>query len=243
LRLFESVTIINGVEPDELLARYEALGDERDFLEARPLFERASAERREDARLLNDYGYLLECHGRNELRQAASLYERAIELDPEFDKPHYQLISACAGLREPERAVAVYEARLASNSSSVREHRFLAQAYVAAHAYSKALEVAEAGLVLAPDDAALFATRGEARAGLGDFEGALADWRLALDLEPEDIGALYSTAFLLERAERLAEAIDAWESIVAWNEERGFELETVWPRQERDRLRAALAGA
>ena len=134
--------------------------------------------------------------------------------------------------------MSVYEARLASNSSSVREHRFLAQAYVAAHAFAKALDVAEAGLVLAPDDASLLATRGEARAGLGDVDGALADWRLVLDLQPDDIGALYSTAFLLEREERLAEAADAWKSIVSWNEERGLELETVWPQQELDRLRA-----
>src|SRR5581483_11316241 len=91
---------------DELLARYEALGEEPDFVAARALFERAAAER-EDPVLLNRYGYLLESHGRNELRQAAALYERAIELDPGFDKPHYQLISARARTRRlPLRATA-----------------------------------------------------------------------------------------------------------------------------------------
>jgi tetratricopeptide (TPR) repeat protein len=159
----------------ELLARYEALGEERDFLAAKPLFERAVAER-EDARVLNGYGYLLECHGRNELRQAAALYERAIALDPEFDKPHYQLISARAGLREPGRAVSMYEERLASNPRGLHEHRFLAQAYIAAHSYAKAIEVAEAGLALAPDDATLIATRGEAKEGVGEVEGA--HWRI-----------------------------------------------------------------
>jgi tetratricopeptide (TPR) repeat protein len=223
---------------DELLARYEALGEERDFLAARPLFERAAAEA-ENAGLLTSYGYLLECHGRNELRQAAALYERAIELDAEFDSPHYQLISARAGLREPERVVSIYEERLAANPRGVREHRFLAQAYVAAGAYNKALGTAEAGLELAPDDAALLATRGEAKAGLGEVEGALADWRRALELQPEDIGALYSSAFLLEREGRCAESAAAWQAIVDWNDARGFTLEAVWPKQELERLRAA----
>ncbi len=50
----------------QLLERYEALGNEHDFLAAKPLFERALAER-PDADLLLQYGYLLECHGRNEL--------------------------------------------------------------------------------------------------------------------------------------------------------------------------------
>src|SRR5262249_39826167 len=46
------------------------------------------------------------------------------------------------------------------------------------HDYAKARKVADAGLTLAPDDAGLIASRGEAKGGLGDVEGALADWRL-----------------------------------------------------------------
>ena len=75
------------MDVNELLARYEARGQEHDVVAAKPLFERAIAEA-EDARLLTGYGYLLESHGRNELRHAVELYERAIELDPEDDKPH-----------------------------------------------------------------------------------------------------------------------------------------------------------
>jgi tetratricopeptide (TPR) repeat protein len=227
------------MDPSELLERYEALGEERDFLAAKPLYERAVAEA-EDPRLLNSYGYLLECHARNDLRRAVALYERAVELDPGYDKAHYQLISARAGLREPEHAVAVYEERLEAAPGEVRTHRFLAHAYLAAHAFGKALAVAEAGLELGPDDAALIAARGEAKAGLGDVEGALGDWRLALELEPEDIGALYSTAFLLEREGRLTESAQAWQAIIDWGEARYLTLEVVWPKQELGRLRAAI---
>jgi len=224
---------------DELLARYEALGEEHDFVAAKALFEQAAAEC-EDPALLNRYGYLLESHGRNELRQAAALYEQAIELDPAFDKPHYQLISARAGLREPERVVALYEQRLAADPTSTREHRFLAQAYLVARDYGKARAIAQAGIARAPDDAALVAARGEAKAGLGEVEEALADWRRALKLDPEDIGALYSTAFLLEREGRLAESAEAWQEIIDWNETRGLTLESVWPKQEVARLRRSL---
>jgi tetratricopeptide (TPR) repeat protein len=92
--------------------------------------------------------------------------------------------------------------------------------------------------VLVADDAALIATRGEARAGLGDVEGALADWRRALELEPEDIGALYSSAFLFEREGRPEESAAAWQAIIDWNGARGLTLETVWPQQELERLHA-----
>jgi tetratricopeptide (TPR) repeat protein len=118
----------------------------------------------------------------------------------------------------------------------VRAYRFLANAHLSAHAYRPALDTVEAGLAIAPDDAALVALRGEANAGLGNTKAALADWRCALELDPEDIGPLYSSAFLLEREGRPEEAAEAWRSIIGWNEARGYTLQTVWPRQELDRL-------
>ena len=186
------------MDVNELLARYEARGQEHDFVAAKPLFERAIAEA-EDARLLTGYGYLLESHGRNEVRHAVELYERAIELDPDDDKPHYHLIGARAGLREPERTVALYEHRLAASAESLREYRFLGHAYLTSHAYSRALE-----------------------------------------LDPEDIGALYSSEFLLEREDRLEESAAAWQAIIDWNEAREQTLETEWPKRGLQRLRAEL---
>jgi tetratricopeptide (TPR) repeat protein len=222
----------------ELLERYEALGEEDDFLAAKPLYEQALAAE-PDAQVLKDYGYLLYAHARRELRRAVELFERAIELDPGFDKPHYQLIVARAALEESELAVKLYERRLAASPSEPREHRFLAASYLRAHAYERALETVEAGLELAPDDAALVELRAAAKEGLGDVEGALADWRRSLELDAESIGGLYMSAFLLEREGRPAEAIEAWHSIIAWNESRGYTLQTLWPKQELERLQGA----
>jgi tetratricopeptide (TPR) repeat protein len=223
------------MDKQELLERYEALGEESDFLAAKPLYAQAAAGE-PDARLLSDYGYLLYAHARRELREAVALYERAIELDPGLDKPHYQLIAARAALEESELAVAFYEQRLAASPAELREHRFLAAAYLRAQAHEQALATASAGLRLAPEDAALVELRAEAKAGLDDVEGALADWRRALELDTESIGGLYMSAFLLEREGRRAEAVDAWRSIIDWNESRGHTLQTAWPKQELDRL-------
>ena len=129
--------------------------------------------------------------------------------------------------------------RLAASPGELREHRFLANAHLRAHAFDRARETVEAGLELAPDDAPLLASRAEAKAGLGDPEGALADWRRALELDPEDIGAVYSSAFLLEQEGRLTEAAEAWRSIIEWNQSCGHMLRTVWPRQELEWLRSA----
>jgi tetratricopeptide (TPR) repeat protein len=218
----------------QLLERYEALGDERDYVKGRELYERALAHGR-DATTILQYGCLLECHGRNELRRAVALYRQACALDPNADKPVWQLIGAYAGLREPEQAVAFCEQNF-TTPRSLRGQRFLASAYLAAGEHEQAQAAIDAGLALAPDDARLIATRGELKAATGDADGALADWQRALELDPDDIGALYSTAFLLERNGRLADAAGAWRSIITWNETRGFTLDTEWPRRELDRI-------
>src|SRR5262249_19069481 len=105
-----------------------------------------------------------------------------------------------------------------------------------------AAQVVHAGLALAPDDWGLTANRGEVRAARGDVEGALGDWRRAHELEPEDLSTIYSSAFLLERGGRLAEAAEAWRYILEFNTSRGWELTAIWPRQELQRLRGLACG-
>ena len=220
----------------ELLERYEATADEAAYEAARSLYVQAIADGA-NARDLNDYGYLLECHARNLLRSAVEQYERAIEMDPNWDKPRYQLIGARAGLRESELPIAVHEKRLAAAPDDIREHRLLASAYLAAHAFEKARKVIDRGLSMAPHDAMLIGSRAEVRAETGDPEGALADWRRELELDPDHIGPLYMSAFFLERLGRREAAMETWQKIIDWSASRGYELDTLWPKQELARLR------
>jgi tetratricopeptide (TPR) repeat protein len=97
----------------QLMNEYEALGlrpgGESAYAEAMTAHQQLLAEHPSDARLHQEYGYLQECHGRNLIRAAVGCYERAIELDPGWDKPHYQLIFARAALAESESAIELYK--------------------------------------------------------------------------------------------------------------------------------------
>jgi tetratricopeptide (TPR) repeat protein len=229
------VGVVRG-SPDksDLLERYEATGDEAAYLEALPLYQEAAATGDDVGDLLG-YGYLLQSRGRGLLKLAVEQYERAITLDPGDDKPRYQLISARAALGDVDREIGVYRDRLEASPGSVREYRLLATAYLAAREYDRALDVIGRGLALAPEDRRLIDCRAEARSRQ-DPEGALADWRRALELDSDDIGPLYMSAFLLERLGRLDESINTWQSIIGWNEARGYKLQTRWPEQEIQRL-------
>jgi hypothetical protein len=54
------------------------------------------------------------------------------------------------------------------------------------------------------------------------------------------LGPVYSSAFLLEREGRLAEAAQAWRQIVDYASEQGWELAAIWPRQELQRVLGLL---
>lgn len=189
----------------ELVERYEALGNEDDFLAARRLFEQ-DMTRQSGALDHRQYGYLLECHGRRALRRAADQYERAMSLDPDQEKVQYQWMHAKAALGEADEAITRYRRRVANSPGGVRELRLLSGACLAARAWDAASNVIDAGLALAPGDSKLTSDRGDVRAARGDAEGALADWRRAHELDPEDFGPVYSSAFLLEDKGRRAEA-------------------------------------
>src|SRR6266581_172241 len=88
------------MDKEELLLRYECDGGEELYAEAKPRFEEALAENPGDARLLNAYGYLLECHGRRMIREAAGWYQQAIDADPGWAKPRFQQIGALSALHD-----------------------------------------------------------------------------------------------------------------------------------------------
>jgi tetratricopeptide (TPR) repeat protein len=220
----------------ELVERYEALGDEDDFLAAQRLFGQELDER-SSALDRRQYGYLLECHGRRVLRRAVEQYEQAMALDPDADQVQYQWMQAKAALGEPEDAVTRYRDRATDAPGDVRELRFLATACLAARDYGAAGDVIGTGLGLAPGDPKLTADRGQVKAAQGDPEGALADWRRAHELNPEDFGPVYACAFLLEDLDRLTEAAQMWHRILEHADAHGWELTAAWPRQQLQRLR------
>src|SRR5258708_39704626 len=129
------------MEKPELIAGYVSRGNELAFLAAKPLYEQALAGN-EDAQLLLEYGYLLECHARNELRLAVEQYRRAVELDPAFDKARYQLIQTLAALHDTDEMISLYR-----SPADVRQHRFRAAALLAAGRAREARAPTDARLV------------------------------------------------------------------------------------------------
>jgi tetratricopeptide (TPR) repeat protein len=224
---------------DTLIALLEEKQDEESFQEAKRFLDAALADG-EDAQLLLDYGYIHECRGRTAIREAIHWYERALELDPSLERTRHQLIGAYTALRQTQEAIELYKRRLAAAPEDLAEYRCLAHAYLAAGEYEDAGRVVEAGLAVAPD-VGLLEHQGSVLAGQGRPEEALAVWQRVFELDTERISVRYSRAFLLERLGRLMEAAAEWEAIIAWLQERDYEIQIQWPARELARLHAKIA--
>jgi len=230
------------MDKEELLLRYECEGGEELYAEARPLFEAALADTPADARLLNAYGYLLECHGRRMIRAAAGYYQRAIDADPDWAKPRFQQIGALSALRDASEVIPRYEARLAESPGDASTYHLLALAYFYDHDHPAAARVVAAGLERFPADPGLIEQQGDLYEATGRPGDALAWWRRAAQAAPDDYGVSmhFSAAFLLERLGRLAEAAGEWRFIIGWCEDHDATIEATWPRQMLQRIEGAL---
>jgi len=240
-----------GETPREKASRlmndYEALGlrpgGEPAYTEAAAVYQQLLAGHPEDATLHQEYGYLQECHGRNLIRAAAGCYERAIELDPGWDKPHYQLIFAYSALHESDRVIELYKRRLAASPDQIREYRFLANAYLRSGALDEAGKVIAAGRKLEPDDDMLLATEAELLDASGRREEALAVWRALKQRDPDDLSPYFMSAFTLEALGRYQEAAAEWRHIISWLEAHNYTVHTTWPKEMLEGIEAKLAAA
>jgi tetratricopeptide (TPR) repeat protein len=156
-----------------------------------------------------------------------------------------QQIITLAALGEIDDAISRSKQRVADAPSDPDGYRVLSLAYLHARDYENTAQVIRAGLELVPDDPALVERQGDLYAATGRPKEALAAWRRAFTLAPEDYGISmrFSSAFLLEGLGRLAEAAEEWRFIIGWNHERGDTIHTDWPTRELQRLEAIQASA
>lgn len=230
-----------------LMNEYEALGPrpggETAYADGMLAYQQLLADHPDDAALNLEYGYLQEFHGRNLIRAAVGCYERAIELDPGSDKPHYQLIFARSALHEHDHVIDIYKKRLEASPDQIREYRFLAEAYLRNGALEEAGKVIAAGRKLEADDDMLLAAEAELLDASGRPQDALEAWGSLKQRDPEDLSPYYMSAFTLEGLGRYLEAAEEWRYIIGWLEARDLALHTTWPMEMLNAIEMKLASA
>jgi tetratricopeptide (TPR) repeat protein len=100
-------------------------------------------------------------------------------------------------------ALDVYQSLLKQNSGNTYALRGKAQALLQLGKFDEALSAYDESIYRQPDMGVTYANRGILKDRMGDYEGALADYRKALALEPEVAeGPGFMTRFLRNQAEK-----------------------------------------
>jgi len=138
--------------------------------------------------------------------RALAAGRRAVTADPKLYEPNQKLVALLIATARPAEAVEVARAYLAARPEDLRANHLVADAHLAAGAYSEADAVLSA--VLADDDSDSMAleTRARARILAGDLARGEEDYRRALEIDAENPEYMVGLGSVLIRRGEKAEA-------------------------------------
>jgi len=215
---------------ERLLAAYESdHGDEESYRAAKAEYEKRLPKDDPDDHL--SYAYLLEMRGREYLRRAEAGFTRAFELGNA--QALRQKIRLLHGQGRDEEGVEECRALLAERPEDVSAHVALAAALHLAGQNEAAWEIIHAAMEVFAGNGIVLNFAADIQNALGNHARAIALWRQAYALDPEDASALYGIACLHSDQGSSEEARAAWRDVIGWLEARGFDGcgETAWPRE------------
>ena len=196
-----------------------------------------------DARLMQ--GMLYEIFGRNEM--AAEAYARVPPGDPAYLRAAVNRAEALLAAGRDEEAIAALSALAQAHPQSALALTALGDAYRRNDRYAEAAEAYDRAVALygAPDEVPwrLYYVRGIARERIGQWDPAEADFRMALELNPDQPQVLnYLGYSLVEQNTRLEEALDMIKRAVAARPNDGYIVDSLgWAYYRLGRYRDALA--
>lgn len=206
---------------DALLAQaadHLAAGDEQ---EAIALYDRLLQDYPDDAEAHCMRGVALRMLGNRMLEAAWHAYERSIQEEANYPKPHFQLIRLAQSLDRLEYVIRTYKQRILQNRVEPKNYAYLGFALLTAGDVQSALQVVETGLAIGPTDAYLHYIRGEILRAKGDLLDAIGAWEQALEHDRSLVDALYSLAEAHEEAGNLHDAIENWQRLTNLLVEQG----------------------
>lgn len=175
-----------------------------------PDFSRAHSSRARAFLSLSEYYAICVDEALRQVRESA---ERALALDPE-DIDAWVAIGEVRRIvdRDPGGARFAYQKALALNPSSDSGHRYYAW-FLAVRRAGEALAIADRAFLLDPLCMVMQTCAADVRYLAGDYEGALARCRHALEMEPGFDRALRASALALVELGRPGEAVAVFEGM------------------------------
>lgn len=161
---------------------------------------------------------VVESHGKTLLEleryeEALKDFNAALELDPESPDALCGRGQTFFHLANVEAALKDLEATIRLDPENMIAWGMLGQIKLYEEDYKKALQYLEKAIEIDPD-LLVYDFRASAKRALGDLEGALADIKLAIEYEPENVDYLIDEGSILVEMDRIGDALKIFNEVV-----------------------------
>ncbi|MCL2409459.1 MAG: helix-turn-helix domain-containing protein [Oscillospiraceae bacterium] len=200
---------------------------------------------------LMDYAILQDLHSQKLVKQAEEYFNEAIQAAETGSRPigkvsdnrdvrfvsRMELIKLLARNGRGQESIDAYQKAIAEEPDFAENYVFLATAYSHyCEQHDKGWETIEAGLKVDAKNTYLLHNGGHYLKMLGRYEEAIAYWDASYEADKEMPDNLFAKAYLYEELGKNKKAIEMWREIIAWLEQRGFEIELGFPKRELQRV-------
>lgn len=236
---------MSSLERDILLERYR-MGEEDLHDTVVELFDQALKENPGDPELYHSRGFIDEIRGRRLLESAAAFYEKGAEVarkDPQyFDyvKCDGQLLGVRRALGQLDQSIEYFKQRISENPEDLKAYALLTQAYYLADQLPEAQKVIEAAYKIDSEHPLITYWKGLIYSRLGRLDQALDLMNQTISHDPTFIDARYTLANLYERLQKLEEAVEEWQLIIAYHREHFPEVSMDWEEEQLARLKSKM---
>ena len=180
------------------------------------------------------------------LESAAAFYEKGAEVarkDPQyFDyvKCDGQLLGVRRALGQLDQSIEYFKQRISENPEDLKAYALLTQAYYLADQLPEAQKVIEAAYKIDSEHPLITYWKGLIYSRLGRLDQALDLMNQTISHDPTFIDARYTLANLYERLQKLEEAVEEWQLIIAYHREHFPEVSMDWEEEQLARLKSKM---
>ncbi|QPC41803.1 sulfotransferase [Kaustia mangrovi] len=233
-RHYRRAMTLNPRDAEALYGLGNALAEQGRARDALPFLIQAHDLMPGDAEILNTLAIALEAE--DYLDDAIAAYRKALDIAPDFHQARANLAVLLQDRDETEEAEREF-ARIPRKALPAEFLARHARALIALRRSGEALDVADAALAAEPGNVSALMARGTALQRLGDFDGAEASYRAALDANPALPQAYHKLATIRrlepEAAERLGPLLADTALDANSRANAGFALYTLLDRADR----------
>jgi tetratricopeptide (TPR) repeat protein len=221
-KIYRQILAIDPEQPDSLhllgMIVYEAGGHELAVTLIRKAIAIRLAKNDEQASHYSNLGIVLQSQGN--IDEAAICFEKALCLNPDLAEVHMNLGNTLQDRGELSDAICSYERALALKPNLAEAHRSMGNVLQALDGndgdkqrLEQAVACYERALALKPGFAQAHYNMGCALAALGQVDNALAQYRIALELQPDyPLAGFRESLAQLQRADSAAASHRGWQN-------------------------------